>query len=239
MGTFVPSCRTVWTPSEAALALGRAYRAARAMVPDAETLACLVGQGAAETLHFRECFNHCPGNVRATPRCAGLYTLRPAGECIAGASVYYHPPLEYPCDERDAWLQLHPDSRPDVIGSCFRAFSTIAEGAQDYVDFLARRGFLGGAETGNPAEFARVLRAGRYFTADLSHYTAILQSTTRRYLPTAKQALEQLCTETGGLHHARPDIDGEYLSRLTEMSIDWAGIRGETRKAVLEMNDDD
>lgn len=239
MGTFVQSCRTVWTPSEAALALGRAYRAARARVPEAETLACLVGQGAAETLHFRECFNHCPGNVRATPRGAWLYTLRPAGERIAGSSVYYHPPLEYPCYERDAWLKAHPDSRPDVIGSCFRAFSTIAEGAQDYVDFLALRGFLEGADTGNPAEFARVLHAGRYFTADLPHYTAILQSTTRRYLPTAKQALEQLATETGGLCHARHDIDGAYLSRLAEMSIDWDGLRSDVRRAVMGMNDDD
>lgn len=248
MGTFVPSTRTVWTPAQAAMVIGRAYVRVRAKVPGPRVLACLVGQWAAETLHGRECRNNCPGNVRASLSAAGLYTLRPAGEVIKGRQVYFHPPETYPCEERAAWLLEHPDSQQSVAGSCFRAFATAEDGADDYVAFLARRSVLEAAESGDPDEFSAALKRRNYFTADLAHYSRMMRSTFARYLPAATNAcatLNELQAKArgfagkrsgGGLERTQ-SLTNEHIDRLIDMQIDWDDLGDVRRQQVADLNE--
>lgn len=250
MGTFVQSALTVWTPQEACLALGWAYVRARAKVPSPAALACLMGQCAAETLHWRECRNNCPGNVRTSPNGPGLYTLRPASERIKGRTVYYHPPTEYQCPERDRWLEAHPDSVPSIAGSCFRAFSSAQDGADDYVAFLSARGFLVAAETGDPVQFARSLKSGLYYTDTEEHYRSMLTSTTARYLRVAEETHTILSYGDGAPQLSNTDPDTEpqapgwrepiedawlTLLRSVKLEIDWEEVDDERRRAVEQI----
>ena len=225
------------------MVIGRAYVRVRAEVPGPRVLACLVGQWAAETLHGRECRNNCPGNIRANPAGVGLYTLRPAGERIGGRQVYYHPPEAYPCEERAAWLLEHPDSQASIPGSCFRAFATAEDGADDYVAFLARRGVLDAADSGDPDVFSAALKRRGYFTADLGHYSRMMRSTFARYLPAATAACAELAAlqprarRSGGGLERDTELHDERVARLLDLDVDWAELGAIARRQVLDMND--
>lgn len=113
---LVPDKKTPLTAHQAIDALQAAYIKIVGVEPDAESLALLVSHSALETGNWKSihCFNW--GNVKASSRYRGLYCQFRCNERINGKIEWFDPP--------------HPQTH-------FRAFKSAAEGAEDFISFLA------------------------------------------------------------------------------------------------------
>lgn len=91
------------------------------------------------------------GNIKYTPGCGHDYFQVACNEVIGGHVV---------------WLQ------PPNPGTSFRAYETLADGVADFLGVLKRdfKAAWPAVLDGDPAEFARLLKASRYYTADEAVY---------------------------------------------------------------------
>ncbi len=84
--------------------------------------------------------------------------------------------------DRKTWFDPpHPQTR-------FRAFDTLEEGAVDYLKMLHERFFLSwpAVESGDPKEFAHLLKRQGYYTADEGEYASALNLRFNTYRKTIR-----------------------------------------------------
>jgi len=91
-------------------------------------------------------------------------------------------------DEEDlpTWEQVN-GRRVDIVER-FRAFTTLAEGARNYLDYLGRASYAKAwacVVAGDAAGFARALKALGYYTADVTQYANGLFSLASEFLRAA------------------------------------------------------
>jgi hypothetical protein len=171
---LVPDRITTLTAHEVCEAFRDAYLAIEGVYPSDYTLATLVAQSALETgqWHAIHCYNF--GNIKASEHYPGEYTMFRCNELIAGKLEWFDPP--------------HPQT-------WFRAYETAAQGAHDYLAFLAvathppkpNRYALAwlAAKSGNPTQFAHELHAAGYYTASERLYIKGEDANFMQFLPLA------------------------------------------------------
>ena len=123
--------------------------------PTRESLTVLIGHWALETGWGHFCHAHNLGNAKYTRGCGHDYTLFPCSEVLGGIEVHFTPP--------------DPQCR-------FLAFDTLDDGAHYYLTHLRAefRCAWPAVLAGDPAQFAHLLKAARYYTADEGRYTRAL-----------------------------------------------------------------
>lgn len=166
----LPDTLTPCSPSELARGLTWAWIARFDSPPEPRQLAVLLAQWALETGRGRSC--HCWnfGNVKHADGDGRCWTFFRCNEVIDGREVWFDPP--------------HP-------ACCFRAFSTLREGAVEYLDFLARhyRPAWPFVLAGDPAGFVHALKTAHYFTANETTYRNAVVSLYAELLPTITPAM--------------------------------------------------
>lgn len=145
----VASTRTPLSAEQATSALAEAWSAVVGDEPGAGTLDVLTAHWAHETDHGRQMRNF---------NFAGLKGTGPSG-------------LTAECSTREGY-----GATERRIVDRFRAYTSPAEGARDYVSLLARRypAAVDAARRGDPLAFSEALREGRYFTGDPRAYATRL-----------------------------------------------------------------
>lgn len=151
---LVPDHITPLESHDVIKAFRAAYRTIEGTDPSDYTLACLVGQSGLETgnWHAIHCYNF--GNIKPGSHWQGDYTMFRCNELIDGELKWFDPP------DPQTW---------------FRAYETAAEGAYDYLAFLALASHPDrpnkyalawlAAKSGNPTQFAHELHVAGYYTA--------------------------------------------------------------------------
>jgi hypothetical protein len=150
--------------SAAAEALKQAWTRRFGAPPKPQTLAVLTAQWAHETGCGASMFNFNFGGIKGTSP-EGLFVSQKTRE-------------GYGENER-------------TITDRFRAYTTAARGADDYLALLSRSfpAALAAAERGDPAEFVRGLRARGYFTGDPGAYERSVSALSRRALEAGFDAI--------------------------------------------------
>lgn len=158
MTNQVQTVRTIVPPGEAMKALWFAHQAVVGGPTETALLSVLAAQSAFETARWHSMWNHNFGNVSGAYR--GDWMLIPgAGEIEDGKPVLR--------------------GRTEKDG--FRAYPSLLEGATDFVRFFCEDTNHDGvniyddairaAKVGNVTGFCAGLKAARYFTDGLEHYT--------------------------------------------------------------------
>jgi hypothetical protein len=145
----------------------------------------LTAQSMAETGDWRFCFNWNLGNVKATKTQKHMY-LRGVWECYtaveAKAEVAKSGGLGRLAtaeeSKKKGWScpgKVVVAFEPPHVQCRFRAYDTLAEGAQKWMEYHQTRaaktaGYLPALNAGDVATVVRTLKAARYFTADEGHY---------------------------------------------------------------------
>jgi hypothetical protein len=151
---LVPTVRTLVTVPGVYAALRGAWLAQMGAYPARGSLLCLLAQWALETGRGAAMYCYNLGNVRHVPGDVRDWCLLPrVSEIVGGKEVFYdHATSPSMCE--------------------FRAFSSLDEGAADYLatvrtDFASTWGAL---MTGDPRTWVKALAAARYFTASEPRY---------------------------------------------------------------------
>lgn len=242
--TYIVDCPTPSQPHEVAREVLSALDVLGHGVPSAQALACLLGQSAAETGHWRadtfRCF--CAGNERASRRYEGLVTYRGCNERISGRLVWYHPPARFGWPGRREWLAARRRAGAGASvesedGSRFRAYLTLGDGVRAWVTLMHEQFGVAlrvALLSGDPEAFVAALYRRGYFTANLEHYQRMVRSTTKRYAATARGALAAGASTRSTA--APPPVDAETLElrNLVELTPEWDDMRRERRARVLE-----
>ena len=159
---MVIAVKTLVTPEQVA----RALRVAWLRLFDAEVadhqLAVLMAQSALETGRWKSCWNFNLGNIKGGGAWAGDTCQFRLNEVIGGVVQWFDPP--------------HPQTT-------MRAYSTLADGAADYL-WLLRRRFARAWDPilrGDPVAFSQTLKSLRYYTAPEEPYTKAVKSLTATY----------------------------------------------------------
>lgn len=171
--------------------VSRAYRTALTNLvgaPSDEAVAVLHAHGALETGHFKSCWNHNAGNIKASDRYDGFFTCITLNEVLNGKLVWFAPEGEFASKDGPvvgrAWPV--PDGHPQTR---MRAYAVLADGVADKVRFLTGGRWeraLRAALAGNPALYCDELKAQVYFTAALEPYRRAVVQLTAKYLPVAR-----------------------------------------------------
>ncbi len=187
MGNRIEAQRTQVTFSEVAAALEASWLTLLGSRPSRESLAVLLAQSALETGHWKHsyCFNL--GNAKATATWSGDYCYYPADEIVSEAQAHQaflerqprtdgvagHDVELLPLKNGQVQVTLHPDHP----WCRFRAFTSLAEGAQDYLELLRARFARAwpAIEAGDPVAFVHTLKELRYFTASVDRYLPPVQ----------------------------------------------------------------
>jgi hypothetical protein len=150
--------------NEAAQALRRAWKRAMKQTPNLDALAILTAHWAHETAAGAAMFNNNFGGIKGRGT-DGLSFIKGARE---GFGV-----------------------RTQVVRGRFRAYTSAASGADDYISLLLRKYALAmeAAGRGNTADFVAALHSGKYFTGSVQDYTRAL---CRRTIPAHDWALSAL-----------------------------------------------
>jgi len=194
----LPARRTPATAQEVFSALGRAWRGRFGEEAKRESLLVLLAQWALETGRGKSMWNYNLGNVKGKPgggdgrswtffACNEILSVAAANAMVAKAGL-----RETGTGEKDAVITSTKDGMatvwfyPNHPACCFRAFRTLDEGAVDYLELLHRRfaSAWPAVLAGDPVQFARLLKAARYYTADENHYARGLSSIYAEYLKT-------------------------------------------------------
>lgn len=194
----LPARRTPATAQEVFSALGRAWRSRFSEEAKKESLLVLLAQWALETGRGKSMWNYNIGNVKGRPdgsdgrswtffACNEILSVRAANAMVAKAGL-----RETGTGEKDAVITSTKDGMatvwfyPNHPACCFRAFRTLDEGAVDYLELLHRRfaSAWPAVLAGDPVQFARLLKAARYYTADENHYARGLSSIYAEYFKT-------------------------------------------------------
>jgi flagellum-specific peptidoglycan hydrolase FlgJ len=154
---LVAARRTALSGEEAASALSQAYTKLTGKRPSAETTAILTAQWAHETGRGASMYNYNFGGIKGTG---------PSGLSVAQRT-------------REGW---GADERQIV--DRFRAYTSPAEGATDYVRLLQARypKALDAAAEGDAAGFVHALKARGYFTGNEGAYVRSVQSMSQQAL---------------------------------------------------------
>lgn len=142
--------KTPLSPSEIRVALATAYRSIHGEAIPERMLDVLSAQACTETAHGASMYNFNFGGIKgASPE--GFTAKLRTREVENGQEI--------------------------TIRDGFRAYSSAAEGAKDYLSLLERRfpTALDAARSGDVDGFVTRLKAGRYFTADAGQYAASLR----------------------------------------------------------------
>lgn len=189
---------TVGTPTTAvdlAVELMHAWHAAWGVWPTRASLLVLLAQSRLETGAWKACWNWNFGNVKAVGT-GHPYYFKACTEVLRPASARAHlvapvigtdgAPSVRLVRVIDAGLPTERwvvEFRPPHPACAFRSFSTIAQGAAFYLDFLARKYATAWAHVvaGDAGAFVEALKRAGYFTADLDEYKRAVLSIVREY----------------------------------------------------------
>ncbi len=158
---LAPAAVTPWTPEQVGQALVGAWTRKFGAAPTAANIAILLAQWALETGWGRSCWGSNLGNARPPwPRGDVLCLQIPGGhvsEVIEGKEYFFAPPS---------------------VGSTFRAFESLDEGADWYLNSLYTRFAHAwpAVLAGDPAAYAHLLKESHYYTADEAMYTRTMVS---------------------------------------------------------------
>lgn len=145
----------------------------------------LTAQSMAETGDWRFCFNWNLGNVKALKGQKHMY-LRGVWECYTAAEAKVEVAKSggmgrlataEECKKK-GWAcpgKVVVAFEPPHVQCRFRAYDTLAEGAQKWMEYHQNRaaksaGYLPALNAGDIATVVSTLKAARYFTADEGHY---------------------------------------------------------------------
>ena len=171
-------------------ALVAGYRLTVGSDPSPRVLACIGAQVCLETGNGAKMRDFNPGNKKRPKDWDGLFAYFPCDEIFDGQTARRARILG-PCEVHPWHDAADGSARFRVVlpaghpWAAFCAFPSAVEGMADYVDMLSRnfpaawtRAFAGDADG-----FSRALGAARYYTADVSAYTAGLVSIAHRIAP--------------------------------------------------------
>jgi hypothetical protein len=163
-------------------ALSKAWKDVTEKSPSNSSLAVLLAQSALETGHWQSCRAFNLGNAKAGPSWHGDFCFYAADEIVSTAQAARayadRNPRTDGIQGHDVELRPLADGRvqvtlhPDHAWCRFRAFSSLEEGARDYLGLLHRRftGAWPALETGDAEAFVRALKQLNYFTASVERY---------------------------------------------------------------------
>lgn len=166
---ILPPKRTPLTPGDAAHALSDGYKQVTGRRPNKKVLGLLIGQSALETGNWQSINNYNFGGVKGQLGKDLFVQYLPTHEIINGERVLLQP----------------PDPR-----TIFRAHSTPADGAADYIGAIKKREhWWNGLKTGNPAKYVEGLTTKPfvYMTADPDQYHRILVERMNQFSGLAKK----------------------------------------------------
>jgi hypothetical protein len=154
----VPRIQTKYTPPDLFTALRSDWPSVETTAPASRaSILTLLAQVCFETGWGSACWNWNLGNHKKVAGDGHDYYMVRCNEIIGGKVVWFDPP------DPATW---------------FRSYATLADGVREYL--VSLRGRFGSSWPavidGNPAEFAHLLKAARYYTDDESHYTNSLVS---------------------------------------------------------------
>ncbi len=187
MATRLNAQVTPITFQDVAVALQAAWTKLLGTAPTTKSLSVLLAQSALETGHWKHsyCFNL--GNAKATQSWQGDFCFYPADEIVTEAQAARAYADRSPRTDGVAGhnveltrlksgmvqVTLHPDHP----WCRFRAFTTLAAGAEDYLGLLHERFHKAwpAIESGDPVQFVHTLKELRYFTASVERYLPPVQ----------------------------------------------------------------
>lgn len=188
--SFIPAQKTPATPEEVYAALGKVWQDKFGQPAKRESLLVLLAQWAFETGRGKAMWNFNLGNQKGKPdgsdgrswtffACNELLPTKHANALFAKAG----PRRDGGPGNNVAITAVKEDTAtvwfyPDHPACCFRAYRTLEEGAVDYLNLLHKRFALAwpAVIAGDPAQFSKLLKQARYYTAEESHYTKSLTS---------------------------------------------------------------
>jgi hypothetical protein len=140
------------TPAQVMASLKRAWTKLFNDTPHRTSLLVLLSQWALETGRGRSMHCYNLGNVKSSAQ-SGDWCFFRCNEVINGKIVWFD---------------------PDKMGCCFRAFTSLDDGALDYLQVLHNRfrKVWPAVLAGDPADYSHLLKVNHYYTADESKYTA-------------------------------------------------------------------
>jgi flagellum-specific peptidoglycan hydrolase FlgJ len=136
-------------------------------IPSKETVGVLYAQNALETGGTVFMWNNNIGNIKYIPSVSdtGDYMmLNNVWEIINGKKVIFQPP------HQATW---------------FKSYPTLADGVAQHYDFIKNRRYAkawSAVESGNPAEFAHLLKLAGYYTAPESDYIRGMNNYFNKYM---------------------------------------------------------
>jgi hypothetical protein len=164
--------------------LARAWVELFDVVPKKEQILVLLSQGSLETGKYCKMNNYNIGNIKSVPNDGKDYTFYTCNEILSVKSANALV-LNQKLDGGEVKItKMLPDSKclvyfyPSHKYSRFRAYSTLEEGAIDYLDFLFKRyGKAWDAVlSGDPKVFSQTLKKLKYYTASEEEYTKAMVS---------------------------------------------------------------
>jgi flagellum-specific peptidoglycan hydrolase FlgJ len=144
--------RTVVSATDLYAVLRAAWRQQLGTDPLRASLLVLLSQWSLETADGAKCMNWNLGGIKWTPACGHDYAAYDTHEVIGGKTI--------------------------TVVQRFRAYDNLDQGAADYLRLLRTRFAASwpAVEAGDPADFARRLKAAGYYTAPEQEYESGLRS---------------------------------------------------------------
>jgi hypothetical protein len=195
---LAPAAVTAWTPAQVGQALVDAWARLFGASATASSIAILLSQWALETGWGKSCWCSNLGNARP-PSTRGdvLCCQIPGGkvsEILDGHECFFAPPSR---------------------GSTFRAFRSLSEGADYYLNLLHTRFSHAwpAVIAGDPGSYSLALHESRYYTADVATYTRTMQSLFQHFRSVAL---------TGSTPLPAPEVPPEIMSAVRAAHFtDW------------------
>lgn len=158
---LAPADVTAWTPAQVGQAMVDAWMRLFGAGPTASSVAILLSQWALETGWGKSCWCSNLGNARPPSTRGDILCCQiPGGkvsEVLDGHEYFFAPPSR---------------------GSTFRAFRSLSEGADYYLNLLHTRFAHAwpAVIAGDPGAYSLALHESHYYTADVATYTRTMQS---------------------------------------------------------------
>lgn len=192
---FIPAQKTPATPEDIYEALQAVWVERLGSEPKRESLLVLLAQWAFETGRGKSMWNWNMGNQKGRPdgsdgrswtffACNEILSASSADRLVASAKARLDGKgpdaaitKSLANGLKEVWFY------PNNPVCCFRAYDTLKAGAYDYFDLLRKRfaSAWPAVEAGDPAQFSRLLKQAKYYTADEGHYTRGLTSIFNEY----------------------------------------------------------
>lgn len=179
---YIPDEGRKLSEAEATYALREAWYRVYGQYPSDRSLAVLWAKSCLETgrWKFIHCYNF--GNIKRKPNDTQLFTMFECGEEV---SLSQAQKLHAEDPERIKILRIYTSNGlrrasitvyPGHEWSQFRAFTTVEDGAEDYLRFVSqKKRYLKAWQKvieGDPAGYSRELKAAGYYTGSQTVYTA-------------------------------------------------------------------